>query len=464
MKRTLSATAERASWIMPTSQPKAVSTPPVDVMMFLLSGIPSANADSFRKWATQAGLVHYVRGEGSSAINLKDFETPVPGGLRRNAHIFIFGHGSDDSENHLILLDEKSHANEESSQVMAHVLRIPSADVDKDSSTNQGYTLHWISCSSGLLRKELTPDNPLWARGTFFLYSGKKSTLLGDARPLVSGSLQYLGECKKQHRDPDPLVLFETLSHKRSDCMSVGGGTLRSMVIAHTPRGLSHITGALFTNNPNDLATNKIQGDPAALQQLASIESERRAKLTVPDVPDNEHIIRVLFKCIDHDNLAGFENMLAAQPALIDSRDKDGDSTLMVAVQLGSSAVARSLINRLNDLDTQSVGGGIALHTAIKSKDMEDEETRIEMINMLLLGNIRGIRANINAKDHAGNTPLHMALQSGSLKVSMLLFDFGADIEACNEEGVTPFMLAQNPGYERLFSHMLTQRTMHENS
>ena len=82
------------------------------------------------------------------------------------------------------------------------------------------------------------------------------------------------------------------------------------------------------------------------------------------------------------------------------------------------------------------------------------------MITLLLLGNVRSIRANINAQDHQGNTPLHKALQSDSSKAALLLFDWGADIDARNKDGITPFTLAKNLGYQRLFSLMLSQRAV----
>lgn len=458
MKRGASGDTDRSVQTWQSHQAKEVAKPPVEAMLFLLPGVSSIHADCFRRWATEAGLVHYVRGEGKTALNINDFGKPIPGGLKRNAHVFIHGHGNDDSEEHRILLDKKNNTNGTSSKIMARIQSIPSAVIDADSSTEQAYTLHWVTCFSGLLRKELTPDNPLWTRGAFFLYSGKKSTMQGDVEPLIEGSLDYLGKCKQQQTTPDPLVLFETLAHRRSDCISVGGGTLRAMVIAHTPRGLSHITGAIFATHPDNVEKNKIQGDPTDIQRLAHIEAERQTRLQVKEIPDNEHIARLLFKCIDHDHLAAFESLLLAHPELITCLDSDGESPLMTAAQLGSEEIARSLINRLDNLDDQNADGRTALHFAINAK--HDEETQIAMITLLLSGNVRSIRANINAQDHQGNTPLHKALQSDSSKAALLLFDWGADIDARNKDGITPFTLAKNRGYKRLFSLMLSQRTV----
>ncbi|CAM4805678.1 unnamed protein product [Rotaria magnacalcarata] len=56
----------------------------------------------------------------------------------------------------------------------------------------------------------------------------------------------------------------------------------------------------------------------------------------------------------------------------------------------------------------------------------------------------------VNATDHAGNTPLHLAVQGYGDKapVVKLLILHGADISATNEDGFTPEMIAKNADNE----------------
>lgn len=50
--------------------------------------------------------------------------------------------------------------------------------------------------------------------------------------------------------------------------------------------------------------------------------------------------------------------------------------------------------------------------------------------------------ANINAEDCYLNTPLHRAVQSGRFEMISLLLYYGADADALNESGMSPFMLS----------------------
>ena len=57
---------------------------------------------------------------------------------------------------------------------------------------------------------------------------------------------------------------------------------------------------------------------------------------------------------------------------------------------------------------------------------------------------------DLNAVDSEGNTPLHLALESGQEVVSMLLMQHGADVTASNSFGRTPLHFASLQGMEQV--------------
>lgn len=83
--------------------------------------------------------------------------------------------------------------------------------------------------------------------------------------------------------------------------------------------------------------------------------------------------------------------------------------------------------------------GQTPLHVAVVSThSMEDT---LALIKLLLAHG-----ADLNAKDHSGNTPLHYAANSNELRneVCTLLLEGGADIFAVNRDGETPLDVADD--------------------
>ncbi|MGE3273641.1 MAG: ankyrin repeat domain-containing protein [Vicinamibacterales bacterium] len=55
------------------------------------------------------------------------------------------------------------------------------------------------------------------------------------------------------------------------------------------------------------------------------------------------------------------------------------------------------------------------------------------------------VHADVNARDHEGNTPLHMAASRGDVEMIQYLYDHGADPTALNREGQTTADMANGP-------------------
>lgn len=98
------------------------------------------------------------------------------------------------------------------------------------------------------------------------------------------------------------------------------------------------------------------------------------------------------------------------------------------AVEKGDTKIVKMLIDKGAKLDSIDKNGDTYLHLAVLKKH-ED------VLNQLIRTNI----ININSKNNAGQTPLHLARNS---KLVTILINAGANIEAINKFGETPLALA----------------------
>ena len=58
--------------------------------------------------------------------------------------------------------------------------------------------------------------------------------------------------------------------------------------------------------------------------------------------------------------------------------------------------------------------------------------------------------ANPNARDEDGATPLHLAVDRGSLDIVVLLIDFGSNVNVADEDGTTPLYISIEEGFESI--------------
>ena len=61
-----------------------------------------------------------------------------------------------------------------------------------------------------------------------------------------------------------------------------------------------------------------------------------------------------------------------------------------------------------------------------------------------------GYGADMNARGCRYKTPLHLDSFKGSLDISLLLLEHGANVDARDDEGQTPFSIALANGHRKL--------------
>ena len=115
----------------------------------------------------------------------------------------------------------------------------------------------------------------------------------------------------------------------------------------------------------------------------------------------------------------------------IEQPDEHGNTALILASRQGHAAAAGFLLDRGANPDARTGDEGTALHAA------RNYETAVALL-------ARGLRANI--PDMYGSTALHWAVCKPECGDALL--DWGADIEAQDEDGYTPAWRAFEDGVD----------------
>jgi hypothetical protein len=100
--------------------------------------------------------------------------------------------------------------------------------------------------------------------------------------------------------------------------------------------------------------------------------------------------------------------------------------------------VARLLLDRRADAEAKDIDGRTPLSWAVS-------EGHENLVRTLLDGG-----ADIEARDNYGRTPLHFAVNKGLVQVAALLLSRGADIEATNTDGWTAVRQASSTGHQEM--------------
>ncbi|XP_055848446.1 serine/threonine-protein phosphatase 6 regulatory ankyrin repeat subunit A-like [Episyrphus balteatus] len=130
--------------------------------------------------------------------------------------------------------------------------------------------------------------------------------------------------------------------------------------------------------------------------------------------------------------------MLLANKANIDIKNKYGDTALHIAAKYDNTNILKTLLKNGAYVDSKNTKLVTPLHVAIEFK-------RLETFSILL-----DHGSSIDAKDIDGNTVLHKAIIISDIPVIECLLDFGSDINILNTNNLTPFDLADNLCYSRL--------------
>lgn len=105
------------------------------------------------------------------------------------------------------------------------------------------------------------------------------------------------------------------------------------------------------------------------------------------------------------------------------------------AAREGNAVLVEQLLARGVDVNVQDETRNTALHHAVA-------EAQLDVVNVLL----KHAKLDINARNNAGETPLHLAGSKGRQKIAALLIDHGAEINAVDNRQYTPLCAAAFEG------------------
>jgi uncharacterized protein len=130
----------------------------------------------------------------------------------------------------------------------------------------------------------------------------------------------------------------------------------------------------------------------------------------------------------------------ARDAAAVNSRSKDGFTSLHFACFFGQSEAARLLVEKgaLVDAVASNPMQLMPLHSAASARNLEAARLLLEH------------GAPVNARQQWGWAPMHAAAQNGDRAMVELLLKHGADPKLANDEGKTPAAVAREKGHAEI--------------
>jgi hypothetical protein len=135
---------------------------------------------------------------------------------------------------------------------------------------------------------------------------------------------------------------------------------------------------------------------------------------------------------------AGLASLLRANPALVHTRDVNGQTLLHSVAACNDVASARLLLAAGADVNARDQFDGTPLHMAAMGGPPDD---RVPLTEMLLAAG-----ADIDAVDSGGRTALHTAAIFAQKRLIVVFRQAGADAALTDHTGHTPAQIAADSG------------------
>jgi ankyrin repeat protein len=169
-------------------------------------------------------------------------------------------------------------------------------------------------------------------------------------------------------------------------------------------------------------------------------------------------------------NLEQVKALLKANPKLIYSRYESSQTLLIMATLGADTNMVKLLLDNKADINAGNYYGRTPIQYAADwdNKPFRQYEDMVNVMpldhvpkHMAVLELLLANKADVNAKDKEGRTPLHLAVQMDNKDAVELLLANKADVNAKTDAAVTPLHIALQKGYKDI-ADLLRQHGGHE--
>ncbi|WP_341815349.1 ankyrin repeat domain-containing protein [Wolbachia endosymbiont (group B) of Aricia artaxerxes] len=222
--------------------------------------------------------------------------------------------------------------------------------------------------------------------------------------------------------------------------------------------GINNITNNGWTPLHVAIQGNKLNTVELLLGRGADIEvrdiynqtsldlATRKGYLDIAGILKQVQLDRKLLTIVESDGFNEAKGLIA-QGANIDTNDKNGNTLLYSAAEIGDLNLVKLLLDNGANIETKNGEyQATPLHGAVLNE-------RLNVVKLLLN---RG--ANVNAEDKDNWTPLHYAADTNSLDIVKVLVDAHANLDARGDYGKAPLDIARDSSIAEYLEKKLNEK------